>query len=614
MPCLFGATAFAKRMSVLEISEDFLAEKPAAGRAIPVEACGPIEACGDVLFLRNVREAAFPVQLSHIFAFLLMFGCFYGLGSYGLLDDMEGLYAAIARDMLQSGNYLIPHLNGVSYLEKPPMLYWLMAFSLNMFGENEFAARLPVATATAFLAIAIVWFLRSQNRAKAGMIAGIIMVTSPTLLIIGRYIYCDMLLAFFTTMALMAFYRWYQENDRKWLMLCHGMIALAVLTKGVIALILTGGTVFCFLLAKHDKKRMLLAFDPLAVGIFFLIAAPWHMAAMIREEDFAWFYFVGEHVLRFLGSREPHDYPTGPTWYYLPCIVLYIFPWSLLIGALLWRLRKEKTSIGADERMLRQFLWIWFCVVFVFFSLSKAKSYNFMAMGLPPLIMLAGLQIVAWQEAGHEVLIQHFAWRTVLLSLVIMVGTLLYFPIFRSEVVRFPDASYWLLLLPGLFAAIYGFKHRWSFSALEACVLPLCMPILVFLPSAIGGLERTEQPLSQKQPALYLLEKTNGDTIALYHDFDILSALAFYLPKPLAVIDSTSPDLAYGVKHGQRSELFPSLLEWVKNNEGKPVYLVARTRYVPELMQKFENLPANEKLCLNKQFVRVAIFSHCRLE
>ena len=123
---------------------------------------------------------------------LILFACFYGLGSYPLLDHNEGMYAAIARDMLKSGDFIIPHLNGAPYIEKPPLLYWLMAASMALFGENEWAARLVPALALFATAWKLQRFLiRATGSQTASLTAPLIFVTSLPLLAISRMVMCE---------------------------------------------------------------------------------------------------------------------------------------------------------------------------------------------------------------------------------------------------------------------------------------------------------------------------------------------------------------------------------------------------------------------------------------
>jgi 4-amino-4-deoxy-L-arabinose transferase-like glycosyltransferase len=320
-------------------------------------------------------------------AFILtLFSCFFGLGSYGLLDNNEGLYASIARDMAAGGNLIIPHLNGLPYIEKPPMLYWLTALSFHLFGTSEWAARLPEALALLGTIAACSVFIGRKVGANAGAATALVISSSLVTLVIGREILCDMLFTCFVTCALLAAYNWYASQKRLWLLAAYVAGALAVLTKGPTALALIGGVALSFLVVERIKFTVWRrAIDPFGIALFLLIAAPWFILASREEPDFAWFYFINEHVLRFLNLRQPHDYYNGPWWYYLPRILGYLFPWTLFLPLLA---RSPRTT-------LERFLYCWFGWMLFFFSLSGAKANYYMIVGIPPLAMLLGCACAA---------------------------------------------------------------------------------------------------------------------------------------------------------------------------------------------------------------------------
>jgi len=557
------------------------------------------------------------VPLRLLFTVMLLLGCFYGLGSYGLLDNNEGMYASIARSMSHGGSFIIPHLNGVSYFEKPPLLYWLSALSMALFGDNETAARLPVSLAMAGLAVAMALFLRRQGNERAGLIAGLMLVTSPVILIIGRTVYCDMLLTATMSIALLAFYRWYVESKLGWLILCHAMIALAVLSKGFIALLLAGGVAFCFLLMENAGRRMRQTFDPRAVAVFLLIAAPWHIAATMQADQFAWFYFINEHIMRFVGAREPHDYYMGPLWYYLPRVLLYLFPWSLL-APILWRLTRYPHALAhehAGDKTLNRFLMIWFLLVFIFFSLARAKANYYMIVAMPPLILLMALRLDAILRRPYAAKL----WRWGALALVVTFIVIASVPIvlhFKAEDLAFLDAIYRSakladIALP-LAITLASLPFFWYWRRLpEANLFLLCLPSVILLLLLIQAVRFGEENISQKQAALYLASYADQGKLGIYEDFEEISALAFYVPAPLTIIDSASSDLAFGMKQGQRPELFPTLTRWLGQHRDDNAVLLVRTHYLDALQRRLGQLPHAPSFCIQKQFAVVTILAHC---
>lgn len=307
----------------------------------------------------NSREFFIPLWLVWFTAcgFVLL-----GLGGYALLDNNEGLYAAIPREMLASSDWrwwIIPHLNGLPYMEKPPLLYWLTALSFAVFGVSEWSARLVPALSSLSCVALLLWFGRHIGRPQAGRLAALIFVSCIGVTVMSRVLMFDMLLTVLLTAALMHAWLYFRYGEKSSLRWAYGLLALAVLAKGLVAVILMTVIVTSFALLNARSvaeffqllKRWL---DPLAIAIFIAIAAPWHVAASLVEPAFSWFYFVNEHVLRFLSKRTPHDYYGGPWWYYLPRMAIYLFPWVLFMLCLF----AKKVAADADNRRLRRFLFL----------------------------------------------------------------------------------------------------------------------------------------------------------------------------------------------------------------------------------------------------------------
>lgn len=281
---------------------------------------------GDISAFRSKRayDASLPIPgwflCLLVLAFLLL-----GLSGYGLLDDNEGLYAEVAREMLRTGNFVIPHLNTLPYLEKPPLLYYLVALSFTLFGESEFAARMVPVSAAILCMLVLIFFGHRINRPQTGRLAAVMLVTGLGFAILSRTLMIDVLLTALLSASLIFLYLWFEQDKRADLSASYALLGLAVLAKGLVAIVLFGliATSFIFIARRPSFYQSFKAlFDPFALGLFLLIAAPWHILASLYDSHFLWFYFVNEHLLRFLGQREPHDYYVGPVYYYLPRILV----------------------------------------------------------------------------------------------------------------------------------------------------------------------------------------------------------------------------------------------------------------------------------------------------
>ena len=330
------------------------------------------------------------------FVWLVAFGfVVFGLGSFAILDNNEGLYAEIPREMLASRDWrmwIIPHLNGLPYMEKPPLLYWLTAFSFALLGESEWSARLVPALSSLACVAMLVWFGNAVRRPLAGRLAALVFVTGLGVTAMSHVLMFDMLLTALLAAAFMYAYRSVTEQDARMLRRAYAALALALLAKGLVALVLFGLVMGAFTLANARSAGQFFRamghwFAPGAMLVLCIIAAPWHIAASLTEPVFAWFYFINEHVLRFLGKREPHDYYAGAWWYYLPRMAIYLFPWSFLLPCLLARARGQFDENEQFDQPLRgaltRFLWLAWLVPLVFFSFSSAKANYYLVAVMP---------------------------------------------------------------------------------------------------------------------------------------------------------------------------------------------------------------------------------------
>lgn len=327
---------------------------------------------------------------------------YYGLGRLGLMDNNEGLYAEIPREMLATGDFIIPHLNGVPYIEKPPLLYWMTAVSYLVFGFNEFAARFIPATSGLLTGLLLMHFLIIKARPSQAVLTGLMWGTSLGVTVFARVIFFDMLMTFMLTWAMTSFFLWFDTRRKNYLYQAYIATALGILTKGLLAFILPAGIVILFLVLSFDshtshstdrwsyqKHEVKLILDPLCICLFLIIVLPWHLIAFYRDNNFLWFYFVNEHILRFIGHRVPHDYYSGPPYFYVSRLVVYLFPWTLFLLLFIW----PRSSVDIHEsqtidRRLKIFLWIWFAVFMLFFTISEAKANYYIVTAFPPVLML----------------------------------------------------------------------------------------------------------------------------------------------------------------------------------------------------------------------------------
>lgn len=312
----------------------------------------------------------------------------FHLASYGLWEPDEARYAEIAREMLARGNFLVPHLNYVPYVEKPPLLYWITALSFRMFGLSELAARLAPALAAVIGLLATYLFASIIFGCRRGLFAGVILATTPLYAVMAQVLTTDMLLTAMLTVAFFAFFLHWRDGGR-WCWLAYVAIAMAVLTKGPVGAVLPALVALVFLWWERNLGGSLRRFHVFAgLGLVIAVAAPWFIYMTLAMPGFFDFYFIGEHLRRFLVSGYSHS---EPIYFYLPVIVAGMLPWSALAPFLDWR------AVRFDAA--HRFCLIASLVVFGFFSLAHAKLIPYIMPVFPPIAVLIGEAIVRTVES-----------------------------------------------------------------------------------------------------------------------------------------------------------------------------------------------------------------------
>ena len=322
------------------------------------------------------------------------------------MDDVDAVQAQIARNMLDSGDWVTARLDGVPYLEKSPLVYWMMAVSYRLFGVHDWAARLPLALAVVALCWVTFRFGAWAFGGDAGLYSGLVLSTCAGLFLFTRFLIPDATLTLTVTLGMWSFLRVLEPGEprpRLWAALLAGSLGTGLLLKGLIALVFPAGAAFVYLaitrqLFSREVWRKLRPVSGLL--LLTLVAAPWHAMATLRNpplfdftmrsapgeyRGFFWFYFINEHLLRFLNLRYPRDYTTVPRlWFWLLHLV-WLFPWSFYFPAAV-RLSYKPVDRGGRARLLA-LCWIGF--VLVFFSFSTTQEYYSMPM-YPAIALLLG--------------------------------------------------------------------------------------------------------------------------------------------------------------------------------------------------------------------------------
>ena len=372
-----------------------------------------------------------------------------------LLDDADGTHANAARHMALTGDLVTLHVNGIRYLEKAPLPYWLDALSFRIFGFNTFAAHLPQAIAVLLLTLLGFHWADKAFRSRTAFYTGLAILTSAGVFLFTRIYIPEVWLSFFLCTALYCFLQALAKPisvvsveggsfaaatakpSIRTILYAYTMwtaLALAVLAKGLVALVFFFGTaaIYLALTGEWRNLRKLKPFTGLL--LFFAIAGPWHILAGLRNtggmngHGFFWFYFINEHFLRFLGKRYPMDYNKLPGYLFWSLHLVWLFPWSLFLplvfikGLKVFQQRRSASreainleSLGSDDPTEQSFfqyfrysvdtfatrttllLTLYASLILIFFAISTNQEYYTFPAYLPLLMLIAAALVRAEQ-------------------------------------------------------------------------------------------------------------------------------------------------------------------------------------------------------------------------
>ncbi len=335
-----------------------------------------------------------------------------------LLEPDESRYAEIPREMVHSGDWITPRLNGFKYFEKPPLQYWATAAAYSLFGVEEWTARLW-SCALAFLCIPLTYsFARYLygDGAEAGAAAAVLAV-NPYFAIIGQLNVLDSGFCFFMVASVFSFMRARACEPRSrpelgWMAVASASLALAVLSKGIAALVLIGGALILHMLLTRDVRHWRRWHLHVTIPLFLAITVPWFVAVSRRNPEFLQFFFIHEHFQRFLTDEAQRD---GPWWFFLGWLLFALLPWLAPIwsarGSFRW---KRPTD---DAGIARAMLWSWCVFVLFFFSISHSKLPTYILPMMPPLAVLLAPYVV---KRANSMSIA--AWTTCVLLVLTAIG------------------------------------------------------------------------------------------------------------------------------------------------------------------------------------------------
>lgn len=348
----------------------------------------------------NTRLASYRLSyckdvLLIMFLAAVLFGSFLGNRTLSVPD--EARYAEIPREMISTHNYSVPRINGVKYLEKPPLFYWIQICSIKLFGFNNWALRLSTATMAILGLIATYGFTRKFYNRKTAWLSAASLATMPLYFSMARVITLDMTVSILLSISLFscfsAIHTQSNTHRRNLMWLAFASAGAAVLTKGLIGIILPCAIFGIWFLIFNQWHLLKKLFLPSSIIIFLIIATPWHILMQIKAPEFFKFYFLDQQLLRY-ATMISHRYQ--PFWFYIPVTLIGAAPW-------IWRffspsslkLLKKINWQNRQQYQTEWFLFIWLTVIILFFSLSHSKLIPYIIPALPPIAVLLAKQ---WQS------------------------------------------------------------------------------------------------------------------------------------------------------------------------------------------------------------------------
>lgn len=523
-----------------------------------------------------------------LIAALIVFAYTATLGMSPLLEPDEARYAEIAREMLELNDWVTPHLNYVKYFEKPPLVYWLNAVTFEAFGLSDYAARLWPAL-LGLVGLVCAWSLaRSIYGKLEGLLAAAILAATPFYFGLSQVLILDMPLSTFMAVALTAAWHLYQrpEHAQRWAALMYAAAALAVLTKGPVAVVLMGGILVSFVVMRWDFGFLRRLLSPRGIGLFLLIAAPWFVLVTYRNPEFFDFFIIDQHFNRYLRPSEHRQ----PLLFFVPFILGGMLPWTLLLAT------RPRLIMEQLQRLLRLrvapgtlYCILWATVIFAFFSMSGSKLATYILPVFCPLAVLVSRAVADLWRANDTGVFRSAAGLFTLLAVAGGVASVVT-PIV-SDHHRAPLVVPYLIagsLLLGAIAYALWRQLRGaapSFARLLAITI-VSMPLLGAVAMAGRSAGQHYTPL-----ALTLRDQIKpGDTAVMYRHYT--QGIPLYSQRRIVMVREWG-ELDFGSRQGDQSEFFwkddgDLVRAW---NSGRRMFLIINNNELPDILAQLDPAP-----------------------
>lgn len=313
----------------------------------------------------------------------------------------EGRYVGVAWEMVTSGNWLVPLLDGMPFFHKPPLFYWITALSLSVFGAYEWAARIASIIAGVMTVGGLYLFIRCYRNSQVATISAVVLASQPLFFAGSQFANLDMLVASMISLTIIsgadAILR--RESGRPFRLALgrtFALAALGVLAKGLIGIVIPGGVMFVWIVSRKSWRSMQTLFWPSGYVIFAAIALPWFFWMQYSYPGFFDYFVIYHHFQRFSATGFNNQLPF---WFYVPVIFICVLPWSPWV----WRIFNKPYWKNAEHGALRRLMAIWLVLVVVFFSLPSSKLIGYIFPALPPFAFFIAESFSIWLESEQTV-------------------------------------------------------------------------------------------------------------------------------------------------------------------------------------------------------------------
>lgn len=481
-----------------------------------------------------------------IIAGLTLFTIMFGIGGVPLLDPDEPVYAETAREMIQFKDFLSPRIFGDYWYDKPPMYYWLVAFSQMLFGYTEFAARFPAALMACGTAMMIYVSTTKLFNEKAGFWSAVVLTSCIQFFYMGKAAVTDTTLLFFMTGAVLSF-----AHKKYWLM--YACMALATVTKGPIGIVFPGAIIFLYLVITGQLREILRMHVLRGLLLYFFIASPWYYAMYtVHGMDFINTFLGFHNVTRF---TTPEHANRVTFWYYFPVVILGMFPWT---GMLVQAVKASISDSRIDDMRQLLLFHVWWLFVFIFFTICQTKLVSYILPMFPPLAVLIG-----WNISRMLIKLRHnttfYSW---------MFGSGLMFALLGAGWIvgaqYLPEASFSLVML-GILTLIIGggtVFTLWSYRDIEmACWLHTLVGVVTMCVAFAFVLPVIADRFSVKTMSGVYLEECNQDT-PIYVDKFLRPGFMYYAGKAGIEMIPKTGALPEALRNGQHKYILVRGLEY----------------------------------------------------